>query len=128
MNTTSSKANKIKGMDLVGFSTRNSKKLIAYYRDVLGLTPTLYDEESGAAEFELADGSTLGIWNPNDESRYHHGAAIMFAVPDAKAAVAEFRSRGAEFSDVFESSVCFMAGGKDPEGNAIVIHQRKSKS
>jgi predicted enzyme related to lactoylglutathione lyase len=29
-------------------------------------------------------------------------------------------------SDVTESPVCFMAFAADPEGNAIIIHQRKN--
>ncbi|MBV9737724.1 MAG: VOC family protein [Candidatus Eremiobacteraeota bacterium] len=117
----------ITGMDLVGFSSRRSKELVAFYRDVLGLKPTLNDEDGTAAEFELSDGSTLGIWDPRDEKMYHPGAAIMFSVPDAKVAVEEFRKRGAQIADVIETPVCFLAPGQDPAGNAIVIHQRKNK-
>jgi hypothetical protein len=35
------------------------------------------------------------------------------------------RTRGAELSDPMETPVCFMSFGKDPEGNAYIIHQRK---
>ncbi len=122
MNTTTT----IKGMDMVGLSTNKSRELIAFYRDVLGLQPTNSDDEGTAAEFELADGTTLGIWNPPDPSYLHPGGSIMFAVPDAKAAVEELRARGAQIGDVMESSVCFLAPGKDPEGNPFVIHQRKT--
>ena len=117
----------ITGMDLVGFSSPKSTELVAFYRDVLGLTPTGGDEDGTAAEFELSDGSTLGIWDPKDEQMYHPGAAIMFSVPDAKAAVEEFRKRGAQIADVIETPVCFLAPGQDPAGNSIVIHQRKQK-
>lgn len=51
----------------------------------------------------------------------------MFAVDDARAAVELYRKRGLQLSDVTESPVCFMAFGADPEGNAIIIHQRKAK-
>jgi len=50
----------------------------------------------------------------------------MFAVDDAKAAVEHYRAKGLQLSDVTESPVCFMAFGEDPEGNGIIIHQRKS--
>jgi predicted enzyme related to lactoylglutathione lyase len=50
----------------------------------------------------------------------------MFAVGDAVAAVAHFRSLGAKLSDVEETPACFMAFGTDPDGNAICIHQRKT--
>jgi len=112
-------------MDLVGFSSPKSKELVAFYRDVLGLKPTSNDGDGTAAEFELSDGSTLGIWDPQDEKMYHPGAAIMFSVPDATKAVEEFRKRGAQLADVIETPVCFLAPGQDPAGNAIVIHQRK---
>jgi predicted enzyme related to lactoylglutathione lyase len=51
----------------------------------------------------------------------------MFAVDDARAAVEHYRSRGLQLSDVMESPVCHMAFGTDPEGNSIIIHQRKKR-
>ena len=53
------------------------------------------------------------------------GGAIMFAVDDAKKAVEHYRARGLQLSDVVESPVCYMAFAADPEGNGIIIHQRK---
>jgi predicted enzyme related to lactoylglutathione lyase len=50
----------------------------------------------------------------------------MFAVDDAKGTVEQLRGRGLTVSDVTESPVCFMAFAADPEGNAIIIHQRKN--
>ena len=50
----------------------------------------------------------------------------MFAVDDAKAAIEHYRARGLQLSDVIESPVCFMAFGSDPEGNGLIIHQRKA--
>jgi predicted enzyme related to lactoylglutathione lyase len=49
----------------------------------------------------------------------------MFAVADASEAVAEFRKRGAELSDPSETPACYMSFGADPDGNAIIVHQRK---
>jgi len=114
----------ITGVDLFEFTVRDAAKIVASYRDVLGLKP---DESSDqGAEFTLADGSTFGVWQP-DDGEYPMGGHVMFAVPDVKKAVAHFRARGATLSDVVESGVCFMAFGTDPEGNSFVIHQRKQK-
>ena len=113
----------ITGVDLFEFSVRNAAKMIAFYKDVLGMKPT--EETEQGAEFTLGDGTTFGIWQPDDE-QYPIGAGIMFAVPDAKAAVEQLRARGAQLSDVIESRVCFMSFGTDPEGNRFMIHQRKS--
>ena len=112
----------IAGIDLAAYCVRDPQAAIAFYRDVLGMTPTDIDEQGRGAEFTLADGSTFGVWKTDDGST---GGAIMFAVSDAKGAVESYRARGLELSDVMESPVCFMAFGKDPEGNAIIIHQRK---
>lgn len=113
----------IKGMDIAAYLVRDPQKQIAFYRDVLGMTPTEIDKEGRGAEFTLADGSTFGVWKPEDGAT---GPAVMFAVEDARAAVEHYRSRGLQLSDTIESPVCFMAFGTDPEGNAIIIHQRKS--
>ena len=115
----------INGIDLAGCFVSDPQRAIAFYRDVLGLMPTQTDVEGRGAEFTLADGSTFGVWKAFDGTT--SGAAFMFAVDDVHTAVAEFRSRGAEISDVNESPVCFMAIGKDPDGNAFIIHQRKVK-
>lgn len=112
----------ITGMDICAYLVREPQKAIEFYRDVLGMTPTDIDDEGRGAEFSLADGSTFGVWKPEEGGT---GGAIMFAVPDAKAAVEQYRSRGLQISDVTESPVCYMAFASDPEGNMIIIHQRK---
>ncbi|HZV78664.1 MAG TPA: VOC family protein [Candidatus Binatus sp.] len=121
---TKTKPSTIIGLDIMAFQTQNPQRLIAFYRDVLGLQPTEVDEEGRGAEFTLADGSTFGVWKPDDGDS---SPAVMFAVPDIKAAVAEFRARGAELSDHLETGVCYMSFGEDPDGNAFVIHQRKNR-
>ncbi|HTA54475.1 MAG TPA: VOC family protein [Candidatus Acidoferrales bacterium] len=113
----------INGIDIAAYLVKDPQAAIAFYRDVLGMTPTEIDDEGRGAEFTLADGSTFGVWKPEDGET---GGAIMFAVSDAKDAVEHYRARGLKLSDVMESPVCFMSFGADPEGNAIIIHQRKS--
>ena len=112
----------INGIDLAGYLVNDPQAAIAFYRDVLGLQPTDVDEEGRGAEFEFADGTTFGVWKTEDGQT---GGFVMFAVADAKAKVAELRSRGVQLSDVIDSTNCLMAFGPDPEGNAVVIHQRK---
>lgn len=114
----------IKGMDIAAYLVRDPQKAIAFYRDVLGITPTAVDDQGRGAEFTLSDGTTFGVWKPEEGGT---GGAIMFAVEDARAAVDEYRSRGLAISDVVESPVCFMAFASDPEGNGFIIHQRKTR-
>src|SRR4029077_2017878 len=109
----------ITGVDLFEFSVRDAATTVAFYKDVLGMTPT--EEDAQGAEFTLSDGTTFGIWQPDDD-RYPIGPGIMFAVPDAREAVETFRLRGAQLSDIIESRVCFMSFGRYPDGNRFVIH------
>jgi predicted enzyme related to lactoylglutathione lyase len=115
----------VKGIDLAGFMTGDPARSIAFYRDVLGMVPTVLDDEGRGAEFTLSDGSTFGVWQPGDGSS---SAIFMFAVDAIDDAVAEFRKRGATLGDVSETQMCFMAYGSDPDGNAFIIHQRKMAS
>jgi predicted enzyme related to lactoylglutathione lyase len=117
------KTGTVTGVDIIVHLTGDPERSIAYYRDVLGMEPTELDEKARGAEFTLADGTTFGVWKPDDVTT--SGATIMFAVENAKDAVALFRSRGAEISDVNETPVCYMAFGTDPDGNNYMVHQRK---
>jgi predicted enzyme related to lactoylglutathione lyase len=91
---------------------------IAFYRDVLGMTPTQVDDEGRGAEFTLGDGLTFGVWNPEGMEDAPGTSGGMFAVGDARAAVARIRERGGNVSDPMETPVCFMAFGKDPKETA----------
>jgi len=111
----------INGIDMAGYFVTDPQRAIDFYRDVLGLTPTEITPGRGS-EFELADGSTFGVWSMPDNRR---GGFVMFAVDSVRAKAAELRSRGVELSDVTETPNCFMAFGPDPEGTAVILHQRK---
>ncbi len=113
----------VTGIDITSYLTGDAPRAIAFYRDTLGLVPTYVDAEGRGAEFTLADGTTFGVWNmPGGPTS---GANVMFAVPEIHAAVALFRSRGAQLSDPMETPMCFMAFGLDPDRNAFTIHQHK---
>jgi predicted enzyme related to lactoylglutathione lyase len=116
----------ITGVDLAAYFVRDPQRSIAFYRDVLGMTPTEIDEQARGAEFTLADGTTFGVWRPDKSDGVESGGVMMFAVGDVQAAVETFRARGATLTDPTESPVCFMAFGSDPDGNPFIIHQRKN--
>jgi predicted enzyme related to lactoylglutathione lyase len=110
------------GTDLSGFLVRDPQAMIAFYRDKLGLQATEIDEQGRGAEFTLADGTTFGVWKTEEGDT---GGFTMLAVDDINATREAAAKRGLEFSPVDESPVCYMAFSKDPEGNAIILHQRK---
>ncbi len=122
--TTQANTSVITGVDMSSYITGDPKRSIAFYRDVLGIAPTHIDEEGRGAEFTLADGSTFGVWKPDEAATT--GGMMLFAVTDIREAVAIFRNRGAGLSDPMETPVCFMSFGADPDGNGFIVHQRKS--
>jgi predicted enzyme related to lactoylglutathione lyase len=113
----------INGIDVAGYLVSDPEAALAHYRDVLGLTPSWTDEEGRGSEFDLADGTTFGVWRTPESQQ---GGFVMFAVSDVRAKLAELKSRGATFSEVMDTPNCMMAFGPDPEGNSVIIHQRKA--
>lgn len=53
-----------------------------------------------------------------------HGLPIALRVADIAAAQAELEARGVQFSASFDTGVCHQAIFHDPDGNALVLHQR----
>jgi predicted enzyme related to lactoylglutathione lyase len=50
---------------------------------------------------------------------------IALQVEDVEAARGELESKGVEFSgDIIDSGVCHMANFRDPDGNALMFHNR----
>jgi len=119
---------RITGMDLSGFMTRDAARSIAFYRDVLGLEPAVVYPDDRGAEYELPDGTTFGLWGGGGKAPFpfQPSNGILFAVDDFDAAVRAVEARGAQVVLRNETPVCFMAGIKDPDGNLVVLHKRKT--
>ena len=112
----------ITSIDAANVMVGDAAQALAFYRDMLDMTPSWEDEEGRGAEFELASGATLGIWN-GSEMGATSGSCPMFAVDDAIATVVALRAKGAQLSPADDTGHCFMSFGKDPDGNSFAIHQ-----
>lgn len=119
---------RITGMDLAGYMVKDSAdEAIAFYRDVLGLEPSLVYPHGRGAEYELPDGSTFSLFGGGGGVMpFQPGNGILFAVDDLNAAVEAVKSRGIPLLMERETPNCFMAMFEDPEGNSIFLHKRKS--
>lgn len=127
---TASSASLVTGVDFVNVPVTDLDAARAFYRDVLGLTPSQVYQPRGkpamGAEFEtgtvtiaLIDSAAIGR-----EFRAN-SLPIAFRVDDVAAARAELESRGVAFNaDTLDSGVCHMAFFEDPDGNALMLHQR----
>ena len=86
----------------------------------------MYPENRGA-EYELADGTTFGLWGGGGAVMpFQPSNGILFAVDDLAAAVSAVRARGIPVHMEHETQVCFMAMISDTEGNTVTLHKRKA--
>lgn len=118
---------KPRGLDFVSYSVTDMDRSEAFYRDALGLDIELARGEpgtraSGYMEFD-AGGTAISL---TALPQLHPNAIVALAVEDVGEAVAELRGKGVEIAmDPIETPVCFMAVVADPDGNKILLHQRK---
>ena len=117
---------RVTGLDLSGYMVKDAARAIAFYRDVLGLEPTTTYPNDAGAEYEFADGTTFGLWNPGDTMPFQAASGLLFAVDDLDAAVAAVKARDVPVLMQHETPVCWMAMIQDTEGNNVVLHKRKS--
>jgi predicted enzyme related to lactoylglutathione lyase len=119
----------VKGMDLSGYMCQDGARAIAFYRDVLGLEPTLVYPDGRGAEYELPDGTTFGLWGGGGKVvPFQPSNGILFTVDDVPGAVAALKARDIPIAMEIETPGCRMAMIHDSEGNTITLHQRKAGS
>ena len=98
-----------------------------FYEKVLGLKMEGEFLDGRWIEYDLG-GATLAIanvnidWRPSDQ-----GTSAALEVDDFNAAISDLKRGNVTFdAEPFETPVCHMAVIKDPDGNKLIIHKRKS--
>jgi predicted enzyme related to lactoylglutathione lyase len=115
---------KPRAVDFVSYNVSDMARSEVFYRDVLGLEVAIPWGGPGRRfpEFDVG-GTTIGL---SSLPELPGGAIVALAVDDARATIEELRAKGVKIvMEPFESRVCYMALIADPDGNQIVIHQRK---
>lgn len=118
---------KPKAVDFVSYSVSDMDRAEAFYRDVLGLDVAIPRGEpgtrsSGFMELE-AGGTTISL---TALPQLHPNGIVALAVEEVKPAVEELRGQGVQIlMEPIETPDCFMAVVADPDGNQILVHQRK---
>jgi catechol 2,3-dioxygenase-like lactoylglutathione lyase family enzyme len=117
----------VTGMDLSGYMVQDAPRAIAFYRDVLGMEPARHYPGDRGAEYDLADGTTFGLWGGGGKVMpFQPGNGILFGVDDYGAAVAAVKRRGVRIVFENELPTCRMIAFPDSEGNLIFLHERKT--
>jgi len=118
---------KPRAVDFVSYSVTDMDRSEAFYRDVLGLDVEVArgapgTRASGYMELEAGGTAIALVVLP----QLHPNAIVALAVEDVGAAVEELRGKSVPIAmEPIETPVCFMAVVTDPDGNQILLHQRK---
>ena len=114
----------ILGIDFTFFAVSDMQKSLTFYRDLLGIPLACLVHEGTWAEFEINPG-TLVLGHGYDFT-HPGGGTVALAVKDVKTAVEALEQAGIQtLSPLGESAVCFWSIIEDPDGNRVIIHQRK---
>lgn len=116
----------VTGIDLSGYMCRDAPRAIAFYRDILGLEPSVVYPENRGAEYELPDGTTFGLWGGGGKVMpFQPSNGILFGVDDFDAAVESVKARNVQILMQNETPNCRMAMFHDSEGNMVILHKLK---
>jgi predicted enzyme related to lactoylglutathione lyase len=116
----------VTGVDFLTVFIKDYPAAQKFYGDVLGLEHSADygkarggEYETGNLTLQLMDAEAIGQeFKPS-------GHPIALHVEDVEAARAEAESNGVEFfGETMDSGVCHMAFFKDPDGNALMFHNR----
>ena len=119
-------ATTVTGVDFVTVFVKDYPAALKFYGETLGLEHSVDYEKIPAGEFEtgsltlqVMDAAAIGQeFKPS-------GHPIALHVDDVAAARAELESKGVEFlAETIDSGVCHMAIFADPDGNALMFHNR----
>jgi predicted enzyme related to lactoylglutathione lyase len=111
----------------VAIAVSDAERARKFYQETLELKPSTTAMGGAWVEYDL-DPTTIGVdchpaWKPSRD-----GTTVAFEVEDIDAAIAKLKERGVTFDmEKTETPVCWMAQFRDPDGNKLVIHKRKSK-
>ena len=116
----------VTGVDFITVPTRDFDRAEQFYGTVLGLPCSARWGKMPAAEFETGTLTIAVIQSDAFGLEFQpHSHPIALHVDDVHAARAELEAQGVVFrADTIDSGVCHMAHFQDPDGNALMFHNR----
>lgn len=105
------------------------KRARQFYEGILGLKEARFfgDANNGFVEYDIGQ-STLAIGNgAPDWKPSAGGGSVALEVDDFDAAITRLKASGCAFRlEPMETPACHMTVVSDPDGNSVMIHQRKA--
>ena len=111
----------------IAIAVSDKERARKFYQDVLELKPGMTGMDGAWVEYELG-ATTIGVgchpaWKPSRD-----GTTVAFEVENIDDAINKLKERNVTFDiDKSETPICWMAQFRDPDGNKLVVHQRKKK-
>jgi predicted enzyme related to lactoylglutathione lyase len=115
----------IKDVAFVAIAVSDPERARKFYQETLELQPSISVMDGAWVEYDLG-ATTIGVgchpaWQPSRD-----GTTVAFEVDDIDATIVTLMKRGVEFDmDKTETPICWMAQFRDPDGNKLLVHQRK---
>lgn len=120
----------INGIAFSSFAVAELPRARAFYEGVLGVKASTvfeFGEGKGWIEYELP-GGTLALTNMWPASG-SGSAGLAFEVADIDAAIAHAKQQAVKIAcEPFDTPVCRGVSLIDPDGNSVMLHQRKAPS
>src|ERR1700737_694380 len=116
-----------KEVAFIAIAVSDKERARKFYQETLELKPTTTAMEGAWVEYDLGP-VTIGVgchpaWQPSRD-----GTTVAFEVDDFDGTYEKLKSRGVTFDmEKTETPVCWMAQFRDPDGNKLLIHKRKTK-
>jgi predicted enzyme related to lactoylglutathione lyase len=116
----------VTGVDFITVPTRDFARAEEFYGTLLGLPCSARWGKMPAAEFETGTLTIAVMQSDAFGLEFQpHTHPIALHVDDVHAARAELEAQGVAFrADTIDSGVCHMAHFQDPDGNALMFHNR----
>jgi len=110
----------------VAIAVTDPERARKFYQGTLELKPGLTAMNGGWVEYELG-ATTIGVGCHPDWKPSRDGTTVAFEVDDIDATIAKLKERGVTFEmEKIETPVCWMAQFRDPDGNKLLVHKRKT--
>ena len=116
----------VSGVDFIAVPTQDFEKASEFYENVLGLERSKQWGDMPAREYETGS-LTIAVMQSDAFGLEFkpHTHPIALHVDDVHAAREQLEAQGVSFeADTMDSGVCHMAFFRDPDGNALMFHNR----
>jgi catechol 2,3-dioxygenase-like lactoylglutathione lyase family enzyme len=116
----------VERVDYIRVPVTDMEKANHFYGELLGLRRNPNSPHEDWVEYE-AGNVTLAVMTPRThdyEFTPLPPGTLALRVPDVAAAKAELEAKGLQVNEMWDSGLCYGAGVRDPDGNAILLHHR----